>query len=163
VEKIRWLTRRRASGKRAPTRRTRRSTGGGSPIWSRSAGRWTARGGAARPERKVLYQFSARGHDVAQVMLGSRSPTRTTAPCGYYRSRRCCSLWAWISPTRSAPAWAAPAAIPTGAISAWCSTIPTRTPARRCRCAAESAPSIRRPRAGRRRSAITRGARRLRL
>ena len=24
------------------------------------------------PEKKVLYQFSARGHDMAQVMLGSR-------------------------------------------------------------------------------------------
>src|SRR3712207_6982119 len=24
------------------------------------------------PERKVLYQFSARGHDMAQAMLGSR-------------------------------------------------------------------------------------------
>ena len=24
------------------------------------------------PEKKVLYQFSARGHDMAQIMLGSR-------------------------------------------------------------------------------------------
>ena len=28
------------------------------------------------PERKVLYQFSARGHDLAQVMLGSRLTDR---------------------------------------------------------------------------------------
>src|ERR671921_1642490 len=39
------------------------------------------------PERKVLYQFSARGHDMAQVMLGSRLTHRRDATCGYYRSR----------------------------------------------------------------------------
>ena len=39
------------------------------------------------PERKVLYQFSARGHDMAQVMLGSRLSDRRDAACGYYRSR----------------------------------------------------------------------------
>ncbi len=39
------------------------------------------------PERKVLYQFSARGHDMAQAMLGSRLSHRRDAACGYYRSR----------------------------------------------------------------------------
>jgi 2-oxoisovalerate dehydrogenase E1 component len=39
------------------------------------------------PERKVLYQFSARGHDMAQVLLGSRLTHRRDASCGYYRSR----------------------------------------------------------------------------
>ena len=39
------------------------------------------------PERKVLYQFSARGHDMAQVLLGSRLTHRRDATCGYYRSR----------------------------------------------------------------------------
>jgi 2-oxoisovalerate dehydrogenase E1 component len=39
------------------------------------------------PERKVLYQFSARGHDMAQVMLGTRLTHRRDATCGYYRSR----------------------------------------------------------------------------
>ncbi len=39
------------------------------------------------PERKVLYQFSARGHDMAQAMLGSRLTHRHDAACGYYRSR----------------------------------------------------------------------------
>lgn len=39
------------------------------------------------PERKVLYQFSARGHDMAQAMLGSRLSHRRDATCGYYRSR----------------------------------------------------------------------------
>jgi 2-oxoisovalerate dehydrogenase E1 component len=39
------------------------------------------------PEKKVLYQFSARGHDMAQAMLGSRLTHRRDAACGYYRSR----------------------------------------------------------------------------
>src|SRR3954467_11262838 len=39
------------------------------------------------PERKVLYQFSARGHDLAQALLGSRLHHRHGATCGYYRSR----------------------------------------------------------------------------
>ncbi|HZF44268.1 MAG TPA: thiamine pyrophosphate-dependent enzyme, partial [Sphingomonadaceae bacterium] len=39
------------------------------------------------PERKVLYQFSARGHDMAQVLLGSRLTRGRDATCGYYRSR----------------------------------------------------------------------------
>ena len=39
------------------------------------------------PERKVLYQFSARGHDMAQVMLGQKLDRPKDATCGYYRSR----------------------------------------------------------------------------
>jgi len=39
------------------------------------------------PARKVLYQFSARGHDMAQIMLGTRLTQKTDAVCGYYRSR----------------------------------------------------------------------------
>ncbi len=39
------------------------------------------------PEKKVLYQFSARGHDMAQVLLGVRLTHRHDAICGYYRSR----------------------------------------------------------------------------
>lgn len=39
------------------------------------------------PERKVLYQFSARGHDMAQVLLGLRLTHPGDAACGYYRSR----------------------------------------------------------------------------
>jgi 2-oxoisovalerate dehydrogenase E1 component len=39
------------------------------------------------PERKILYQFSARGHDMAQVLLGSRLTHPRDATCGYYRSR----------------------------------------------------------------------------
>ena len=39
------------------------------------------------PGRRMFYQFSARGHDVAQVLLGSRLTEREDAVCGYYRSR----------------------------------------------------------------------------
>ena len=39
------------------------------------------------PERKILYQFSARGHDMAQIMLGSRLDHPRDGACGYYRSR----------------------------------------------------------------------------
>ncbi|MBA3895731.1 MAG: pyruvate dehydrogenase [Sphingomonadaceae bacterium] len=39
------------------------------------------------PERKVLYQFSARGHDMAQVLLGLKLDRKRDAACGYYRSR----------------------------------------------------------------------------
>ena len=39
------------------------------------------------PEKKVLYQFSARGHDLGQVLLGCRLDDPRDATCGYYRSR----------------------------------------------------------------------------
>lgn len=39
------------------------------------------------PEKKVLYQFSARGHDMAQIILGLGLTERHDAACGYYRSR----------------------------------------------------------------------------
>jgi 2-oxoisovalerate dehydrogenase E1 component len=39
------------------------------------------------PEKKVLYQFSARGHDVAQAILGTRLTHRHDAAGAYYRSR----------------------------------------------------------------------------
>ena len=38
------------------------------------------------PAKKVLYQFSARGHDMAQVLLGLKL-RHGDAVCGYYRSR----------------------------------------------------------------------------
>ncbi len=38
------------------------------------------------PAKKVLYQFSARGHDMAQVLLGMQL-RQGDAACGYYRSR----------------------------------------------------------------------------
>lgn len=39
------------------------------------------------PAKRVLYQFSARGHDLAQVLLGSLLTHRFDAGAGYYRSR----------------------------------------------------------------------------
>ena len=39
------------------------------------------------PERKIFYQFSARGHDVAQILLGLELSHPRDAICGYYRSR----------------------------------------------------------------------------
>lgn len=39
------------------------------------------------PSKEVLYQFSARGHDVAQIILGSLLTDKHDAACGYYRSR----------------------------------------------------------------------------
>lgn len=39
------------------------------------------------PERKVLYQFSARGHDLSQILLGSLLTNKNDAAGAYYRSR----------------------------------------------------------------------------
>src|ERR1700741_256610 len=39
------------------------------------------------PERKVLYQFSARGHDFAQILLGLRLTDHHDGVTVYYRSR----------------------------------------------------------------------------
>ena len=39
------------------------------------------------PKRQVLYQFSARGHDLAQILLGSLLRHEHDAASGYYRSR----------------------------------------------------------------------------
>src|SRR5690349_6984645 len=39
------------------------------------------------PEKKVVYQFSARGHDLAQIILGSLLTGEHDAAGAYYRSR----------------------------------------------------------------------------
>jgi 2-oxoisovalerate dehydrogenase E1 component len=39
------------------------------------------------PARKMFYQFSARGHDLAQILLGTQLTHPHDAVCGYYRSR----------------------------------------------------------------------------
>lgn len=39
------------------------------------------------PAKEVLYQFSARGHDMAQIILGSQLNGQRDAVAGYYRSR----------------------------------------------------------------------------
>ncbi|WP_343032265.1 thiamine pyrophosphate-dependent enzyme [Marinicella rhabdoformis] len=38
-------------------------------------------------QKKVLYQFSARGHDLAQILLGQIMTAKKDAVSGYYRSR----------------------------------------------------------------------------
>lgn len=39
------------------------------------------------PAKKIFYQFSARGHDMAQTLLGLQLTHQKDAICGYYRSR----------------------------------------------------------------------------
>jgi 2-oxoisovalerate dehydrogenase E1 component len=39
------------------------------------------------PEKKILYQFSARGHELAQILLGTLLTEKRDAASGYYRSR----------------------------------------------------------------------------
>src|SRR3990170_4649815 len=39
------------------------------------------------PEKKVVYQFSARGHDLAQIILGTLLDGKNDAAGAYYRSR----------------------------------------------------------------------------
>src|SRR6476469_8372853 len=39
------------------------------------------------PEKKVVYQFSARGHDLGQILLGLGLTDPHDGVCGYYRSR----------------------------------------------------------------------------
>ncbi len=39
------------------------------------------------PEKKIHYQFSARGHELSQVLLGTMLTGRHDAASGYYRSR----------------------------------------------------------------------------
>lgn len=39
------------------------------------------------PQKKVLYQFSARGHELGQILLGSLLTNKNDAASAYYRSR----------------------------------------------------------------------------
>lgn len=39
------------------------------------------------PEKKILYQFSARGHELAQILLGTLLTEKRDGVSGYYRSR----------------------------------------------------------------------------
>ena len=43
--------------------------------------------GRLLPEKKILYQFSARGHELGQILLGSLLTAAHDAASGYYRSR----------------------------------------------------------------------------
>ena len=43
--------------------------------------------GKLLPEKKILYQFSARGHELGQILLGTLLTEKHDAASGYYRSR----------------------------------------------------------------------------
>ena len=61
----------RESRRRYPRKRSRSRTGAASPRSCTPRARsMTSRRRSLLPERKVLYQFSARGHDLAQILLG---------------------------------------------------------------------------------------------
>jgi 2-oxoisovalerate dehydrogenase E1 component len=47
------------------------------------------------PQRKVLYQFSARGHELTQVLLGKHLTGARDGVGAYYRSRPCRSSRRW--------------------------------------------------------------------
>ena len=141
----------RAKRARIPT-----STGGGSPISSTSAGRWTSsrRSGSspsarsstssARAATTWRRSCSAAGSTIRRDARLRLLPLAAAAARARRAARRRARLG--HGPGR--------AAIRTAAISASSSTIPIPTAARRCRCAAASARNIRRPPAGRRRSNI---------
>ena len=111
-----------------------------------------ARGAGARPGQEgALPIFRARPRHGAGAARAAAQAT-ATRPAAIIARARCCSRSAFRWPTRWVRAWGWPAAIPTGATSAWCSIIPIPAAPMRCRCAAGSARNIRRRPAGRRRS-----------
>ena len=68
--------------------RSRRPIGSASSRWCSARARWTrSRRRELVPGKKIFYQFSARGHDMAQVLLGLHLTHPKDAICGYYRSR----------------------------------------------------------------------------
>ena len=104
------------------------------------------------PAKKVLYQFSARGHDMAQVLLGLQLKDGDGA-FGYYRSRPL--LLALGVPLADALGFGHGARrrlFRRPRYRRRCSTTPIRAARTRCRCAAGSARNIRPRPAGRRRS-----------
>ena len=91
---------------RDPGKVSRTWIGAKSPGWSSPAARWTgSRRRSSSPAKKVLYQFSARGHDMAQVLLGLQLKDGDAAAVITARGR-CCWRSACRSPTRWARAWA---------------------------------------------------------
>ena len=103
------------------------------------------------PEKKVLYQFSARGHDMAQVILGMHLRDGDAA-CGYYRSRP--MLLALGVPLADAlgSGMGLAGGYSDGRDIGVVFNYPNPGGATPCRCAAGSARNIRRRPAGRRRS-----------
>ena len=124
--------------------------------WSSPAGKWTGsrKRSSFRPRRcstnsrRAATTWRRRCSDCSSRMATERSAIIARG--------RCCLRSECRSPTRSVRAWGWPAAIPTGAILAWCSTTPIPAERTRCRCAAEWARNIRRRPVGRRRSPTSR-------
>ena len=104
----------------------------------------------------MLYQFSARGHEVAQAILGSfidgtaRRGGRVLSVAPAPALARPLDRGRAREPARAQRAGSA-----TGATSAWCATSRTPTARSSCRCPATSGRSTRRRRDGRSRSSIT--------
>jgi hypothetical protein len=100
------------------------------------------------PARKVLYQFSARGHDMAQILLGTRLTEQTDAVCGYYRSRPLLlSLGVPLEDALGSNMGRA-GGYSDGRDIGVVFNFPNATARRRSRCRAASARNIRRPRLG---------------
>ena len=109
------------------------------------------------PERKVLYQFSARGHDVTQVLLGQLLTGKRDAVGGYYRSRPLMLTLGLSIDQALASSMMRSGGMSEGRDIGVVFNLPRREMARaRCRCAAASALNIPRPPAGPRRCAIAR-------
>ena len=103
------------------------------------------------PARKVLYQFSARGHDMAQALLGLQLKDGDGV-FGYYRSRPV--LLALGVPLADAigSGMGLAGGYSNGRDIGAVFNYPNPGGRTHCRCAAGSEPNTPRPRAGRRRS-----------
>ena len=106
------------------------------------------------PERKVLYQFSARGHELAQILLGLQLTDAHDGVRCYYRSRPL-MLALGVSLEEAAAGPLAAQRLLQRRPRHRCGLQSSRVAAARpcCRRAVASARSTRRPRAGHRRSA----------
>jgi len=77
--------------------------------------------------REVLYQFSARGHDMAQIILASMLTHPGDAASGYYRSRPLLlALGLDLEDAMAGPMMRS-GGMSDGRISAWFLTCPNRT------------------------------------
>jgi 2-oxoisovalerate dehydrogenase E1 component len=106
-------------------------------------------------EHLVLYQFSARGHDVAQCVLGALLDHPHDAAGAYYRSRPLLLSLGLSAEDALASPLGRSAASATGATSASCATCPAAPARWCCRWPATSAASTRPSPAGRRASSTT--------
>lgn len=81
----------------APEKATKSNTSGAPPLsvdWRRVARTFLVSRALDEleettllPQKKILYQFSARGHELGQILLGLKLTEKHDAASGYYRSR----------------------------------------------------------------------------